>query len=77
MARRKQFGVFWDYGHVAQVQPAPDTVNGGDLSSVGVDLHAVLNRYVDLRFDVGWQLRPAPGTDKRGVFGDVAVVVGF
>jgi len=80
-----QLGVFWDYGHVVQVQPIAGAVNAGDqgaayaadLSSLGVDLHAVLNRYVDVKFDLGWQLRALPGTDKRGAFGDVAVVVGF
>jgi hypothetical protein len=52
-------------------------VNEADLSSVGIDLHATLNRYIDAAFDVGWQLRDGPGTDKRGAFGDIAVVVGF
>jgi hypothetical protein len=36
-----------------------------------------LNRYIDLAFDIGWQLRDAPGTDKRGAFADIAIVVGF
>jgi hemolysin activation/secretion protein len=74
---QEQVGVFWDYGHVSQVQGIPSAVNAADLSSVGLDLHATLNRYVDVKFDIGWQLRDVPGTTRRGAFGDVAVVVGF
>ncbi len=74
---QEQPGIFWDYALVSQVEPIPDEVNKANLSSVGVALHATLGRYADLNFDLGWQLVPAPGTDKRGVFGDVAVVVGY
>ena len=72
-----QVGVFWDYGHVSQVQGIPEAVNAADLSSVGFDLHATLGRFFDVRFDLGWQLRAVPGGTKRGAFGDVAVVAGF
>jgi len=72
-----QIGVFWDYGHVSQVRPAPNLINAADLSSVGIDLHVTVDRYVDLRFDIGWQLRDVPGTNRRGAFGDIAVIVGF
>lgn len=74
---QEQLGVFWDYGHVSQVQTIQPGTNGADLSSVGFDLHATLNRYVDVKFDLGWQLRVVPGGTKRGAFGDVAVVVGY
>ena len=74
---QEQLGVFWDYGHVSQVKAIPDQVNEADLSSLGVDLHATFDRYVNLSFDVRWQLRPSPGESKRGVFTDIAVLVGF
>jgi hemolysin activation/secretion protein len=74
---QQQFGVFWDYGHVSQVQSIPNAINTADLSSVGIDLHATVDRYIDIKFDLGWELRNVPGTDKRGAFGDIAVVVGF
>jgi hypothetical protein len=64
-------------GHVAQVQAIQNAVNEADLPSYGIDLHASLNRYVDLTFDINWQLRDAPGTDKRSAFADIAIVVGF
>jgi hemolysin activation/secretion protein len=72
-----QLGTFWDYGHVSQVDFVPDQVNSASLSSVGVDLHLTLDRYADLRFDVGWQLRAAPGSDDRGAFTDIAITAGF
>jgi hemolysin activation/secretion protein len=72
-----QFGAFWDYGHVSQVNRVPDQVNSAALSSTGIDLHLTLDRYVDLRFDVGWQLRAAPGSDGRGTFSDIAITVGY
>jgi hemolysin activation/secretion protein len=72
-----QFGAFWDYGHISQVNAVPDQVNSAALSSVGIDLHLTLDRYVDLRFDVGWQLRAAPGADSRSTFSDIAITVGY
>jgi hemolysin activation/secretion protein len=73
----EQLGIFWDYGHVAQVTPVPDALNHADLASAGVDLHASLGRYVSLSFDIGWQLRPPPGTAKRGGFTDLSVLAGY
>jgi hemolysin activation/secretion protein len=73
----EQLGVFWDYGHVAQITPVPDAVNHADLASAGLDLHASFGRYASLSFDIGWQLRAPPGTAKRGGFGDVSVLVGY
>jgi hemolysin activation/secretion protein len=72
-----QFGVFWDYGHVSQVDQVPDQINSASLASVGLDLRVTLDRYADLRLDVGWQLRPMPGADDRSVFSDIAITVGF
>jgi len=72
-----QLGVFWDYGHVAQVTSLPGAVNHADLASAGVDFHASLGRYASLSFDVGWQLRAPPETDKRGGFTDLSLLVGY
>jgi hemolysin activation/secretion protein len=72
-----QLGVFWDYGHVAQVTPVPGAVNHADLASAGVDIHASLGRYVSLSFDIGWQLRAPPGMAKRGGFTDLSMLAGY
>jgi hemolysin activation/secretion protein len=73
----EQIGVFYDYGHVSQVAPIPNSVNEADLSSLGVELHSSLSDHATLSFDIGWQLRKAPETDHRGGFGNVALVVQY
>lgn len=74
----EQLGVFFDYGHVAQIQPIPDTVNSADLASAGVDLHTTIGNAITVVWDVGWRLRNAPTYGgKGGGFGDVAATVGF
>jgi hemolysin activation/secretion protein len=72
-----QIGLFWNYADLYQVHPIPDLPNRVDLASAGLDLHYQAGRYVDLQFDMGWQLRKAPGTSKRGGFGEVSLVTGF
>ncbi len=72
-----QFGVFQDWGHIQQPDAIAERVNHASLSSAGVDGHLTMGRYVDLRLDIGWQLRAVPGTNDRGSFADVAVTVGF
>lgn len=72
-----QVGAFWDWGHVSQVDVAPDQLNSATLSSLGLDLHITLDRYADVRVDTGWQLRAAPGRGDTSVFTDIAIVVGF
>ncbi len=72
-----QLGVFWDYGHVHQRDPVDNQINDADLASVGLNLHAMLGRYVDLRLDTGWQLRRAPGASGKAALADIALTVGF
>jgi hemolysin activation/secretion protein len=73
----EQVGAFWDFGHVDQVTRVPDAVNHDDLASVGLDLHAGFDRFVNVSFDIGWQLRTPPGLLKRGGFTDLSVLVGY
>jgi hemolysin activation/secretion protein len=72
-----QFGVFWDWGHVAQVDPILGRQNTATLSSAGIDLHLTAERFLDLRLDMGWQLRSAPGAVHRSTFGDISATAGF
>lgn len=72
-----QPGFFWDYGHVSQVQPVPSQVNEADLSSIGLDMHFAVGRYLNLSFDVGWQLHTAPGLTNRVTLGDFSTVAGL
>jgi len=73
----EQVGAFWDWGHVSQVRDIPDQVTSAALSSVGLDLHAVVGRFVDVKVDLGWRLRNAPSDPDHGAFTDIAAVVGF
>ncbi len=72
-----QIGLFWNYADLYQGHPIPNLPNRVDLASLGLDLHYQAARYIDLQFDMGWQLRNAPETSKRGGFGEVSMVVGF
>ncbi len=76
-ANQVQPGVFWDYGSVSQVQAVPNEVNQADLSSVGLDLHLAFGRYLNLSFNLGWQLRKAPGFSNRSALGDFSTVAGY
>jgi hemolysin activation/secretion protein len=72
-----QPGVFWDYAHVSQPEPVPNQINEADLSSIGLDLHLAVGRYLNLSFDIGWQLRNAPGLANRVALGDFSTVAGL
>jgi hemolysin activation/secretion protein len=72
-----QPGLFWDYGHVSQVEPVPGQVNEPDLSSIGLDLHFAVRRYLNLSFSVGWQLHKAPDGSNRTALGDFSTVAGL
>ncbi|MDG3444557.1 ShlB/FhaC/HecB family hemolysin secretion/activation protein [Nitrospirillum amazonense] len=72
-----QAGIFWDYGYGRQVTPIPDATNEAVLSSIGLDLHMVADRYIDVKFDIGWRLRRPPQNDTRGAFADFSVTASF
>jgi hemolysin activation/secretion protein len=72
----EQLGAFWDSGHVSQVHPIYGAPGNADLASAGLDLHASLGRGTSLSFNIGWQLRPPPGTAKRSAFTDLSIVIG-
>ena len=73
----EQIGLFLDYGEASQPHPIPGVVNHAVLASVGPALHVTADRFFDLTYDAGWQLRAAPGTTRRGVFCDVLLTAGF
>jgi hemolysin activation/secretion protein len=72
-----QFGLFYDYADLHQVQPEPDIPNTADLASAGFLLHYTLSRFVDIQFDMGWRLRKTPADNRHGAYGEVAAVFGF
>jgi hemolysin activation/secretion protein len=71
-----QFLAFWDYARLSDPHTqtkAPDHIA---LESVGAGLNYMIGRYVDLRFDYGWQLLDLPGSRKHGQMADVSLTLG-
>jgi hemolysin activation/secretion protein len=74
-----QLLAFFDYGNVSyknvQSASAPRTT---ELQSTGVGLRYGIGRYLDVRFDYGWQLKrlPAAGTH-LGNLATVSVTLGY
>ncbi len=72
-----QADAFWNYADLHQIQDVPNTPKVVDLASVGVGLNYQYNSTIDAKFDVGWQLRTAPGFIKKGGYGEFSITVGF
>ena len=72
-----QLGVFFDYAHLAQIDPIPNIQNRVDLASVGFNAHYSASRYLDVQFDLGWRLKRVMAAPTLGAFGHVSVTVGF
>jgi len=75
---RIQLFVFHDIGRVWNIVPQPNEPASTTLASAGAGFHYTVDRYVDLRFDWGWQLThirfdPHP----LGQRGDVSLTVAF
>jgi len=66
--------VFWDYGVVRNRNVAPAKA---ELSGAGLGVRYTLSRYVDVRFDYGWQLKPIEGAVGRDQFAHLAVTLGY
>ena len=72
-----QADIFWDWGYVTQVKYVEGSDNATTLQSAGGGIHYVVDRFVDLRFEYGWQLRKAPGATNRGGEAYLSAVVGY
>lgn len=72
-----QFGVFWDYANLFQVTEIPDVPNRAHLADVGMSLRYVSTDHFNLRFDLGWQLRRAPGAVRHGPIAYLSITTGF
>lgn len=73
-ADQLQFLAFWDYAVVRNRNVAPAKAA---LSGIGLGVRYTLSRYVDLRFDYGWQLKPITGAVGRNQFAHLAVTLGY
>ncbi|MDB5739928.1 MAG: peptide transporter [Alphaproteobacteria bacterium] len=72
-----QLLAFYDYGYVAYKGPQQNQPDSSAIQSVGVGLRYGIGRYLDARFDYGWQLQTAPGASSRGNLAMVSVTMGY
>jgi hemolysin activation/secretion protein len=68
--------VFHDYGYVGFENDQTNLARHTELQSVGVGLRYGLGRYLDVRFDYGWQLQRLPGASKLGNLASISVTTG-
>jgi hemolysin activation/secretion protein len=71
-----QLLAFHDYGRVGYLNDQTNLSRRAELQSVGIGLRYSLDRYMDVRFDYGWQLERVPGASKLGNLGIVSITVG-
>jgi hypothetical protein len=63
--RLRQFG----RAHLTQKTPIPNAPETIDLSSVGVDAHYLISRYLAFEFDLGCRLRRTELQPHLGAYG--------
>ena len=71
-----QFSGFWAYGNVSE-RASAETSNPTNLESAGFGLRFIMDRYVNVRANYGWQLRTLPGAADHGAFGHVAMTLTY
>jgi hemolysin activation/secretion protein len=72
-----QADLFWDFGYVSQEKFIAGVQNDAAIQSVGAGAHYAIDRFLDLRFEYGQQLRRAPGATSRGGEAFFSAVVGY
>ncbi len=72
-----QLLAFYDAGFVSNLHLQTGQARHATLQSVGVGARYSIDRYLDLRFDYGWQLTKAPGAKSTGNLATVSVTIGY
>lgn len=73
-----QLGVFWDYADLDQRRAFPDLLaSRTQLSSVGFNIHYSMENAFVVQFEIGHQLREAPGADERHTLAAVVLSLSF
>ncbi len=68
---------FWDYGDVAYRNLQQNLPKSAELQSIGFGARYGIGRYLDARFDYGWQLERVPGAAKLGNLATVSVTLSY
>ena len=72
-----QLVAFWDYGWVSDREQQAGVPKSASIAGAGVGARYVLDRYLSVRFDYGWQLRELPGASERGSRGVVSITLSY
>jgi hemolysin activation/secretion protein len=72
-----QLLAFYDAGFVSYVHAQPSLPRSTTLQSTGVGARFGIGRYLDVRFDYGWQLRRAPGAAHTGNMAEIALTLSY
>jgi hemolysin activation/secretion protein len=68
---------FYDAGFVSDLHVQQGQPRHATLQSVGIGARYSIDRYLDLRFDYGWQLTKAPGATSTGNLASVSVTLSY
>jgi hemolysin activation/secretion protein len=69
--------VFYDAGFVSDVHDQTGQAKSASLQSIGFGARYGIGRYLDLRFDYGWQLTASPGATHTGNLADVSITLAY
>jgi len=72
-----QLLAFYDTGFVSDLHQQTGQAKSASLQSVGFGARFGIGRYLDLRFDYGWQLTNAPGATHTGNLADISITLAY
>ncbi len=72
-----QLLAFFNSGFVTDRHLQTNLPKSASLESAGIGARYGIGRYLDLRFDYGWQLTKAPGATHTGNLADVSVTLAY
>ena len=72
-----QFLAFYDAGLVSDLHAQTGQAKSASLQSVGFGARYGIGRYLDVRFDYGWQLTKPPGAKALGNLADISVTLAY
>lgn len=72
-----QLLAFYDLGYVAYKVDQQNLPGDATLQSLGIGARYSIGRYLEARFDYGWQLQTAPGATHRGNLANISVTLAY
>ena len=72
-----QLLAFYDTGFVSDLHQQTGQAKSASLQSVGFGARYGIDRYLDLRFDYGWQLSKPPGAAHTGNLANLSITLAY